>query len=380
MFQMIISLGLTVLAVIGALASDPDAKTLQNVQDLEAEASALPEPAALAAPERSIYDSGYTQTANFIMNTALKLPPHILPTLEELDADQNKLSNRADNRALVGVYVPETDRNVGIYLQVPNPESSEETVKKPNRPRGRNRRRKRRKIRKNPTTATPLPPSPSQRPVLRRPLPPRRRIPPPRPRRPSPTPSTGLIGRLKSIGKSLRQKTLKPRPRPKAVKAKQFRPPPGTPAPTRPPPIVNGPMYFDLEGGQGWMFTPLTNSLPQSKRRTKNIRPPPRLPAKARTPRPPLLRRPPLPHPTTPRPFPSTDQALLWGQTKTRRRAVSLLSSLQGLKTTRTAHILSSRQTLNFLESHWPRRDSKHRKSKAAVRIWRWLLRATDRK
>ncbi len=38
-----------------------------------------------AAPERSNLDSGYARTATYIMRTAMKLPPHILPTLDEID-------------------------------------------------------------------------------------------------------------------------------------------------------------------------------------------------------------------------------------------------------------------------------------------------------
>ena len=35
-------------------------------------------------PERSSVDLGYSRTANYIMKTAMKLPPHILPTLDEI--------------------------------------------------------------------------------------------------------------------------------------------------------------------------------------------------------------------------------------------------------------------------------------------------------
>jgi hypothetical protein len=41
-------------------------------------------------PERSIDDSDFSKTANYIMKTAMKLPPHILPTLEELDTKDRK--------------------------------------------------------------------------------------------------------------------------------------------------------------------------------------------------------------------------------------------------------------------------------------------------
>ena len=88
-----------------------------NLLDLNISVDALPVPAALAAPERSIYDSGYTKTANFIMNTALKLPPHILPTLEELDG--SKVSDEATHKSHVGIYLPDKRQNVGLYLPVP---------------------------------------------------------------------------------------------------------------------------------------------------------------------------------------------------------------------------------------------------------------------
>ena len=88
-----------------------------NLLNLNSTENVLPKPAALAAPERSTYDSGYTKTANFIMNTALKLPPHILPTLEELDA--NKVKSESDKRSHVGVYLPDKKNNVGLYLPLP---------------------------------------------------------------------------------------------------------------------------------------------------------------------------------------------------------------------------------------------------------------------
>ena len=88
-----------------------------NLLDLNISVDTLPVPAALAAPERSIYDSGYTKTANFIMNTALKLPPHILPTLEELDG--SKVSEEATHKSHVGIYLPDKQQNVGLYLPVP---------------------------------------------------------------------------------------------------------------------------------------------------------------------------------------------------------------------------------------------------------------------
>ena len=45
---------------------------------------------ALPSPERSIDDSDFAKTANYIMKTAMKLPPHILPTLEELDTKDRR--------------------------------------------------------------------------------------------------------------------------------------------------------------------------------------------------------------------------------------------------------------------------------------------------
>ena len=40
----------------------------------------------LVNSERSMVDSDFAKTANYIMKTAMKLPPHILPTLDELDS------------------------------------------------------------------------------------------------------------------------------------------------------------------------------------------------------------------------------------------------------------------------------------------------------
>ena len=58
--------------------------------DAEAKAAAVAKASAEAAadPERSILDSGYSRTATYLMRTAMKLPPHILPTLDEIDATQ----------------------------------------------------------------------------------------------------------------------------------------------------------------------------------------------------------------------------------------------------------------------------------------------------
>ena len=107
-----------------------------NLLNLNSTENVLPKPAALAAPERSTYDSGYTKTANFIMNTALKLPPHILPTLEELDA--NKVKSEPDKRSHVGVYLPDKKNNVGLYLPLPK---SSRTRKNEGRINARRRRK-----------------------------------------------------------------------------------------------------------------------------------------------------------------------------------------------------------------------------------------------
>ena len=108
-----------------------------NLLNLNSTENVLPKPAALAAPERSTYDSGYTKTANFIMNTALKLPPHILPTLEELDA--NKVKSESDKRSHVGVYLPDKKNNVGLYLPLPK---SSRTRKNEGRINPRRRRKR----------------------------------------------------------------------------------------------------------------------------------------------------------------------------------------------------------------------------------------------
>ena len=46
------------------------------------------------------------------MKTAMKLPPHILPTLDELDSKSDRM-HTVNN---IGVYVPHRKRNVGIYI------------------------------------------------------------------------------------------------------------------------------------------------------------------------------------------------------------------------------------------------------------------------
>ena len=50
--------------------------------------------------------------AQQVMKTAMKLPPHILPTLDELDSKSDRM-HTVNN---IGVYVPHKKRNVGIYI------------------------------------------------------------------------------------------------------------------------------------------------------------------------------------------------------------------------------------------------------------------------
>ena len=57
---------------------------------------------SLPKPERSIDDSDFAKTANYIMKTAMKLPPHILPTLEELDTKDRKRVIQNQVRSLEG--------------------------------------------------------------------------------------------------------------------------------------------------------------------------------------------------------------------------------------------------------------------------------------
>ena len=52
-------------AVVSAKETDTEATAEKNEDvDQASEASALPEPSALASPERSMYDSGYTQVCS----------------------------------------------------------------------------------------------------------------------------------------------------------------------------------------------------------------------------------------------------------------------------------------------------------------------------
>ena len=84
--------------------------------DAGAEASAL----AGAAPEaeRSILDSGFSRTATYLMKTAMKLPPHILPTLNELNATMPRSSTPSSimDETTIGFYVPGKQTSVGVYM------------------------------------------------------------------------------------------------------------------------------------------------------------------------------------------------------------------------------------------------------------------------
>ncbi len=60
----------------------------------DADAVASASASASAAPERSLVDSGYSRTANYIMKTAMKLPPHILPTLDEIASSTTSTTER----------------------------------------------------------------------------------------------------------------------------------------------------------------------------------------------------------------------------------------------------------------------------------------------
>ena len=51
--------------------------------------------------ERSIQDSDFSLKAQEVMQNAMKLPPHILPTLDELDPRNNLVRDKN-----VGVYIP----------------------------------------------------------------------------------------------------------------------------------------------------------------------------------------------------------------------------------------------------------------------------------
>lgn len=64
--------------------------------------------------ERSIQDSDFSLRAQQVMQTAMKLPPHILPTLDELEPSTSESREVRDKT--IGVYVPGKSRPVGIYV------------------------------------------------------------------------------------------------------------------------------------------------------------------------------------------------------------------------------------------------------------------------
>ena len=65
----------------------------------------------IVTSERSIQDSDFSLKAQQVMQAAMRLPPHILPTLDELDGKVKSLKNKN-----VGVYVPGKSKPVGIYI------------------------------------------------------------------------------------------------------------------------------------------------------------------------------------------------------------------------------------------------------------------------
>ena len=56
----------------------------------------------LVTSERSIQDSDFSLKAQQVMQNAMRLPPHILPTLDELDPKISSLNKVRDKN--VGVY------------------------------------------------------------------------------------------------------------------------------------------------------------------------------------------------------------------------------------------------------------------------------------
>ena len=65
----------------------------------------------IVTSERSIQDSDFSLKAQQVMQAAMRLPPHILPTLDELDGAVKRLKTKN-----VGVYVPGKSKPVGIYV------------------------------------------------------------------------------------------------------------------------------------------------------------------------------------------------------------------------------------------------------------------------
>ena len=66
----------------------------------------------IVTSERSIQDSDFSLKAQQVMQAAMRLPPHILPTLDELDGATVKRVKTKN----VGVYVPGKSKPVGIYV------------------------------------------------------------------------------------------------------------------------------------------------------------------------------------------------------------------------------------------------------------------------
>lgn len=64
--------------------------------------------------ERSIQDSDFSLRAQQVMQTAMKLPPHILPTLDELEPSTSESREVRDEN--IGIYVPGKSRPVGVYV------------------------------------------------------------------------------------------------------------------------------------------------------------------------------------------------------------------------------------------------------------------------
>ena len=84
--------------------------------------------------ERSSQDSGYSIMAQQVMQTAMKLPSHILPTLDELEPSRGGGNYRDKN---IGVYVPHKKRTVGIYVPKLNSQKNKPSSNlNINRPKG----------------------------------------------------------------------------------------------------------------------------------------------------------------------------------------------------------------------------------------------------
>ncbi len=81
-----------------------------NLQTLILVAACVTSGFEVARSERSIQDSGYSITAQNIMRTAMKIPSHILPTLDEIDP-RKVLKDKS-----IGIYIPEREQAVGVYV------------------------------------------------------------------------------------------------------------------------------------------------------------------------------------------------------------------------------------------------------------------------